>query len=104
MDDPEFHEIILNYVEDLVRRVSEMEQYCEQQDYDNLARLAHWLKGSGGTAGFNQLTDLASSLENSTRKQQTDTVNEIIQEIRRVTEQINQSIRTLSPAKQENDE
>ena len=32
-------------------------------NHDQLAQLAHWLKGSGGTAGFHEFTDLAKELE-----------------------------------------
>jgi len=35
------------------------------ENFDELAKLAHWLKGSGGNVGFDGFTQLAASLESS---------------------------------------
>ena len=40
-----------------------MRRACEQDDLTQLAKLAHWLKGSGGTAGFDDFTAPAAELE-----------------------------------------
>ena len=47
-------------------------------DLDELAQLAHWLKGSGGTAGFHEFTDLARELEQLAREGADDTQIPII--------------------------
>jgi len=38
-------------------------------DYEELAKLAHWLKGSGGNVGYDGFTQLAASLEASAKAQ-----------------------------------
>jgi CheY-like chemotaxis protein/HPt (histidine-containing phosphotransfer) domain-containing protein len=68
MDDREFREIVEEFVARLGRRLEEMRQACATDDLEALARLAHWLKGSGGTAGFPQLTDAADVLERAARE------------------------------------
>jgi HPt (histidine-containing phosphotransfer) domain-containing protein len=40
-----------------------MESACATGDWDKLAKLAHWLKGSGGTVGLDCLTAPARELE-----------------------------------------
>jgi HPt (histidine-containing phosphotransfer) domain-containing protein len=42
---------------------------CERADFDELAELAHWLKGAGGTVGFNCFTQPARQLEQLAQQQ-----------------------------------
>ena len=48
-----------------------MWECVERGDVATLAKLAHWLKGSGGTAGFPMLTDIAARLEAAARDART---------------------------------
>ncbi len=66
-DDLEFREIVEEFIDRLHSRIELMEEKCREQDMDELARLAHWLKGSGGTAGFACLTEPAKALEDACR-------------------------------------
>ncbi|HET6246454.1 MAG TPA: ATP-binding protein [Tepidisphaeraceae bacterium] len=65
--DPEFCQIIVEFVDRLHQQLGAMQQAWEKQDLSELASLAHWLKGSGGTAGFAALTDPARKLEQLAR-------------------------------------
>ena len=67
LDDPDFLEIVQEFVERLHEQLAAMSAACQQKDMDELARLAHWLKGSGGTAGFMPLTDQARELETAAK-------------------------------------
>ena len=40
-----------------------IEQAWAARDFDTLASLAHWLKGSGGTTGYDAFTTPARTLE-----------------------------------------
>jgi signal transduction histidine kinase len=62
-DDPEFLEIVQEFVQRLQERLAAMSVAARDGDYRELARLAHWLKGSGGMAGFDAFTQPASDLE-----------------------------------------
>ncbi len=62
-DDPEFRELVEEFIERLPTQLDAMEQAWKSNDLTGLSRLAHWLKGSGGTVGFDVLTDLAARLE-----------------------------------------
>lgn len=66
-DDPDFCEIIAEFTVRLRQQLAAMRTAFEAGDYEELARLAHWLKGSGGMAGFQELTDLARDLEKRTK-------------------------------------
>jgi PAS domain S-box-containing protein len=62
-EDPEFCEIVVEFIDRLQKQLGAMQSAWEKQDMAELAGLAHWLKGSGGTAGFGALTDPARKLE-----------------------------------------
>ncbi|MDX2197521.1 MAG: ATP-binding protein [Phycisphaerae bacterium] len=62
-DDPEFREIVVEFVDRLAEQIGRMQEAYENQEMKQLAQLAHWLKGAGGTAGFRELTAPAEELE-----------------------------------------
>jgi len=63
VDDPDFREIVEEFIERLHQQVAAMKAALAAGDMAALARLAHWLKGSGGTAGFDVFTQPARQLE-----------------------------------------
>lgn len=93
-DDPEFLQIVLDYIDKLSDQVSAMERSCEEQDFENLARLAHWLRGSGGTAGFDLLTFPAERLEQAALDQLDNGAAAVIDELKALTEKIQQGVQT----------
>lgn len=64
-----------------------MQTAFSDHDFDQLAELAHWLKGSGGTAGFHEFTDPAKELEQLARQGGADAeqITEILCEIGAIT-------------------
>ena len=58
-----------------------MQQASAKRDYKELAQLAHWLKGAGGTAGFAALTEPARRLEGFVRDQQCDDIEAAVTEL-----------------------
>jgi len=72
LDDPDFREIIEEFIERLYEQLDAMKQTLKAGDLEQLARLAHWLKGSGGTAGFDAFTQPARELEQLAKQGRTD--------------------------------
>ena len=60
---PRFRAIIEKFIVRLELKLVAMEASWEERDYDELANLAHWLKGAAGTVGFDALTAPAESLK-----------------------------------------
>ena len=56
------------FVEELPQRVARMKRAAGEQDWQEVARLAHQLKGAGGSHGFPQLTDAAWQVERAVRE------------------------------------
>lgn len=62
-EDSELRAIVEEFFSILEAKLHEMETAWYDADCDELARLAHWLKGAGGTVGFGCFTSPASKLE-----------------------------------------
>jgi signal transduction histidine kinase/DNA-binding response OmpR family regulator len=59
-DDPEMKQLVEEYVGRLPGEVAKLRTMLDAGEIDNLRRVAHQLKGSGGGYGFDQITELAS--------------------------------------------
>ncbi len=62
-DDAEFREIVVEFVDRLKDKLVEMRSFQSNHAFQRVAQMAHWLKGAGGTAGFDQFTAPAGLLE-----------------------------------------
>jgi PAS domain S-box-containing protein len=62
-DHPKLKVVAQSFVDTLDARKAAIRQAWEDRNYDSLASLGHWLKGTGGTAGFDVFTAPARSME-----------------------------------------
>ncbi|MDX2314303.1 MAG: ATP-binding protein [Gammaproteobacteria bacterium] len=60
---PRIQSTIFKFIHTLDGKLDEMDSAWGERDFTELAALAHWLKGSGGTIGFDDFTDPAKNLE-----------------------------------------
>jgi len=58
-----FRPLVVKFYEKLESQINEMTSCLNHNNYQQLADLAHWLKGSGGSVGFSEFTELATELE-----------------------------------------
>lgn len=65
---PRFVHLIERFGVTLDEKLHQMDDAFENADYQALADLAHWLKGAGGTIGFDQFTDPAAKLEQAAKR------------------------------------
>jgi len=65
--DPEMATILAGFVERLPGRVDAMRQTLARGEYEDLQRLAHNLKGSGGSYGYASLTEASRLLETAAK-------------------------------------
>jgi PAS domain S-box-containing protein len=82
MDDPDFKEVVLEFVDRLGERLDEVQHAWEQRELAQVASIAHWLKGSGGTAGFTAFTAPAKRLEQLAKNQDLDQIASAIEELK----------------------
>lgn len=81
LDDPDFLEIAEQFVGRLRQQIAVMKAAHEAGDFAQLAQLAHWLKGSGGTAGFNDFTKPAIDFEHAAKRSDADGCRRSINEL-----------------------
>jgi PAS domain S-box-containing protein len=74
IEDPDFLEIVQEFADRLRDQLGEMQKAWEKKELAQLASLAHWLKGSGGTAGFNAFTSPAARLEKLAKENRVDQI------------------------------
>jgi CheY-like chemotaxis protein/HPt (histidine-containing phosphotransfer) domain-containing protein len=62
-NDAELRQIVLEFIDTLDTKLTEMQTAWDAADCEALASRAHWLKGAGGTVGFACFTSPAAELE-----------------------------------------
>jgi CheY-like chemotaxis protein len=62
-DHPRLRSVVRKFALQMPERMQAIEEAWGARDFENLAGLAHWLKGSGGTTGFDAFTVPAKTLE-----------------------------------------
>ena len=80
-DDPEFRAIIVGFVDKLRSEIDELQTVWQRRELDEVARIAHWLKGAAGTMGFRDFTEPGLKLMNLAREERTDEIASAIQEL-----------------------
>jgi len=62
-DDADFLEVLRAFVDELPDRVAAIESALADQQVEQVARLAHQLKGAGGGYGYPEISEAARNLE-----------------------------------------
>jgi CheY-like chemotaxis protein len=88
MDDPDFREIVEEFVNRLRESLARMQAAWEAQDLEEVMKQAHWLKGSAGTVGFSNFTEPAARLEKLATARQLESVQACITELRNLAHRI----------------
>ncbi len=63
IEDDDFRRIVEMFVARLRLKVVEMQESLARSDLEELADLGHWLKGAGGSAGYDEFSAPAKELE-----------------------------------------
>ena len=87
-EDPDFREIVEEFIQRLQDQLAAMQRALDAQDLQELANLAHWLKGAGGTAGFPAFTQPAKRLQSLVQDQQCDEIEAAVAELLELSQRI----------------
>lgn len=96
MDNPRFRAIVEKFIPKLNEQLVEFRGALSAGDFEELAKLSHWLKGSGGNVGFDGFTQLAASLEASSKSGDTAQIDKDFEAIERYSERVNSGWSSLS--------
>ena len=81
MDDEEFREIVVQFKVSLKQKLGEMRNAVAAGNHQDLASLAHWLKGTSGTVGFPAFAEVAKRLEQNARSGRPDGTIELLSQL-----------------------
>jgi two-component system, sensor histidine kinase and response regulator len=82
VEDAQLREIVAEFVESIPARLEAMERALAEEDYEELQRHVHGLKGSGGTAGFTCLSEVSAELEAFAAEKRGDQAAALLSELR----------------------
>ena len=87
-DHPRLRAVVRKFAQQMPERMAAIEQAWSEHDFATLAALAHWLKGSGGTAGYDAFTAPARALELAAKAQDDREAQARVVELRLLVDQI----------------
>ncbi len=64
MDEP-FRSLSFQFVDKIKDRLPELEMAIGKQDFSSIGQLVHWIKGTGGTVGLPQLSEISIEMEDA---------------------------------------
>ena len=73
-DHPQLKKTVLKFVQKLDQEMVAMQEALVDERYEDLAALAHWLKGAAGTVGYDDFTKPAEEFERSVKSGDRDAV------------------------------
>lgn len=83
-----FNELVERFIPRLEEQLQTMEKAVAAENHDELAGLAHWLKGAGGTVGFPAFTEPATLLESAAKQQATGEYAALLAELKQLAARI----------------
>lgn len=86
---PKFQSIVESFAPRLQEKLGLMDAALESGQFSDLGDLSHWLKGAGGTVGFNDFTHPAAELETAAKSQDTAKCETTLQQIKLLADRVN---------------
>jgi CheY-like chemotaxis protein/HPt (histidine-containing phosphotransfer) domain-containing protein len=98
--DPDLLELATDFIESLPGRVQSMNESCKQADWQELASLAHQLKGIAGSFGFPRITEQAAAIEIQVKQQGYASLKGLFAELERLCNRAQTEFRQYSLAQE----
>jgi PAS domain S-box-containing protein len=85
---PRLRRVAHSFARQMPERMQAITRAWECRDFEGLYALAHWLKGSGGTAGFDMFTAPASKLEALAKQRDEGQMPQVLDELQGIVARI----------------
>ncbi|WP_339731591.1 response regulator [uncultured Gimesia sp.] len=85
---PQIFAIVEEFITRLSVKIEEMQNALNRSDWSRLGDLAHWLKGTGGTAGFSCLTESALQLELAAKSKEKEPAAALLMELAKLNQRL----------------
>ena len=97
---PKLGRIVARFVDQLPSRLSQIEDAVAKSDWAELAAQAHWLKGAGGSMGFDALFEPAKSLEDASKATDATLSRAIMNQLHQIGRSIQLGAANAAPVKE----
>ena len=84
----EFLELVELFVETATNQIESIKKALQAEDNEEVARIAHSLKGAAGNLGFNRIYEMAQAITSWAREKQLAKVSEKIPEVEKEIEKV----------------
>ena len=91
-EEPGFAELVREFIDRARDDVAELNQARSAGDFDQLARLAHRMKGSGGMAGFPIVTESARTLESCVKLRDINAIEASLSDLASLIDQLHSPV------------
>jgi CheY-like chemotaxis protein/HPt (histidine-containing phosphotransfer) domain-containing protein len=85
---PQFQNVIAKFAEKLNAELVKAKSDLDAGNLEALALFAHWLKGSGGTVGFDEFTTPANRLETFSKTAQPEQAGQVLEQVKQLSDAI----------------
>ncbi len=85
---PKFTPIVERFIGRLYEQIQVLDNAFDSEDWETVADVAHWLKGSGGNVGFSGFTEIAAELEMSAKSSACAEVKQGIETVRQYSDRV----------------
>ena len=69
-----FRSLSIQFIEKVRGKLPELAAAIQNEDFETLGQLAHWIKGTGGTVGLPQLSEISIQMESALKGRSIDEV------------------------------
>lgn len=100
VEDPEFLDIVLDFVEGLEKRMRDLSNALDEENFANLEDTAHRLSGSAGLFGYHAMSELASLLESKAKESQLADAKGLFEQLKPACMAIQSGVATMKGSKE----
>jgi HPt (histidine-containing phosphotransfer) domain-containing protein len=100
MSNPRFRGIVERFMPRLREQMENLQTAFQLRDFNEVAHIAHWLKGSGGNVGFAGFCEPAQRLEASVREQREEEILELMNEVQQYARRVQAGWNAMPPLQQ----
>ena len=79
--DSDLKELIPMFLENRAQNIEELEKLLTDNNYEDIEKLGHKIKGSGGGYGFDRVTELGREIEQAAAAENAEKLHDLIEEL-----------------------
>ena len=79
--DSDLEDLMPGYLQNRHGDIGKIQKALEQNDYESIRVLGHTMKGTGGGYGFDSITDIGRSIEQSAKDKNPEDIRKLIHEL-----------------------